>query len=395
MTVSTRLLFLIALLAAFPPLSTDMYLPAIPELRAQWQQPIMVINLTLIGFFIAYCVFLLVYGPISDRYGRRRPLMVGTGIYIAASLACALSDGIQMMIVARVFQAAGAASASALSLAICKDLFDAESRERVMAHIAVIMALAPMLAPIIGSWVIYWADWRWVFVVQALMGAVAFLGVYRMTEPLKTFSTVSPRKVIGVYIRLLGNGRYTSLLLAMSLLVFPMFAFIAGSSEIYISHFGLSERQFGIFFGANAMASMLGSLVFGRISLYIPTQKLVTISFAGVLTAGIWMLVWPHTSPWSLTLPMAMMTFFFGLNRPPTNNLILEQVHQDVGAASSLLVFTFMILGAGSMGIVSLQWPDKINVLGTMATVSGGLTLLFWLRYKNVFLAALPTHRRR
>ena len=92
---------------------------------------------------------------------------------------------------------------------------------------------------------------------------------------------------------------------------------------------------------------------------------------------------------------MAMMTFFFGLNRPPTNNLILEQVHQDVGAASSLLVFTFMILGAGSMGIVSLQWTDKINVLGTMATISGGLTLLFWLRYKNVFLAALPTHRRR
>lgn len=382
-----RLLLLISLLAAFPPLSTDMYIPAIPLLREQWGQPLVVVNLTLICFFVSYCVFLLVYGPLSDRYGRKKPLMAGIGIYIVASLACAVSAGIHMMIAARVVQAAGAASASALSLAICKDLFDAKSRERVMAHIAVIMALAPMMAPIIGSWVIFWSSWRWVFVIQALLGLVAFLGVYRMTESLTTFSTVSPRKVIGVYLRLLGNGRYISLLLAMSLLVFPLFAFIAGSSEIYMTHFGLGERQFGIFFGGNAMASMLGAITFGRLSPYLRMEKLVTVSFAGIMAAGCWMLFIPHQSPWSLALPMGTMTFFFGLNRPPTNNLILEQVDRDVGAASSLLVFTFMILGALSMGIVSLQWADKIAVLGTMGAVTGGLTFVFWLRFKSVFLA--------
>lgn len=382
-----RLLLLISLLAAFPPLSTDMYIPAIPLLREQWGQPLVVINLTLIGFFISYCVFILVYGPLSDRYGRKRPLMAGIGIYIFASLGCAASTGIHMMISARVVQAAGAASASALSLAICKDLFDAKSRERVMAHIAVIMALAPMMAPIIGSWVIYWSSWRWVFVIQALLGLVAFLGVYRMTESLTTFSTVSPRKVIGVYVRLLGNGRYISLLLAMSLLVFPLFAFIAGSSEIYMTHFGLGERTFGFFFGANALASMLGAIAFGRLSPYIRMEKLVTVSFAGIMAAGFWMLLETHQSPWSLALPMGAMTFFFGLNRPPTNNLILEQVNRDVGAASSLLVFTFMILGALSMGIVSLQWDDKIGLLGTMGAITGSLTLVFWLRFKSVFLA--------
>jgi DHA1 family bicyclomycin/chloramphenicol resistance-like MFS transporter len=363
-----------------------MYIPAIPLLREQWGQPLVVVNLTLICFFVSYCVFLLVYGPLSDRYGRKKPLMAGIGIYIVASLACAVSAGIHMMIAARVVQAAGAASASALSLAICKDLFDAKSRERVMAHIAVIMALAPMMAPIIGSWVIFWSSWRWVFVIQALLGLVAFLGVYRMTESLTTFSTVSPRKVIGVYLRLLGNGRYISLLLAMSLLVFPLFAFIAGSSEIYMTHFGLGERQFGVFFGANAMASMLGAITFGRLSPYLRMEKLVTVSFAGIMAAGCWMLFIPHQSPWSLALPMGTMTFFFGLNRPPTNNLILEQVDRDVGAASSLLVFTFMILGALSMGIVSLQWADKIAVLGTMGAVTGALTFVFWLRFKSVFL---------
>ncbi|WP_319407854.1 multidrug effflux MFS transporter [uncultured Desulfosarcina sp.] len=381
-----RIIALIALLAAFPPLSTDMYLPAIPLLREQWEQPLMVVNLTLICFFVSYCIFLLVYGPVSDRYGRRRPLMVGIGIYIGASLLCAASTGIRMMIVARVLQAAGAASASALSLAMCKDLFNAGSRARIMAHIAVIMALAPMLAPIIGGWIIYWFSWQWVFVVQALMGLVAFIGVHGMPEPLKVFSRVSPARVIRIYARLMGNGRYTVLMVAMSLMVFPFFAFIAGSSEIYISRFGLSEREFGYFFGANALATMSGSLFFGRLSLHLRMEKIVTVSFAGITAAGLWMAIAPHHSPWSLTLPMGMISFFFGLCRPPTNNLILEQVDHDVGAASSMLVFTFMMIGSLSMGIVSLQWTDKIVVIGAMGAIVGGLTLIFWMRCKHFFL---------
>jgi DHA1 family bicyclomycin/chloramphenicol resistance-like MFS transporter len=172
-----RIILLLALLTAFPPLSTDMYLPAIPLLQKQWHQPLVTVNLTLIGFFVTYCIFILIYGPISDQFGRRRPLMTGIGIYIAASLLCALSTGIGMLIAARVLQAAGAAAASALGLAMCKDLFDGSSRARIMAHIAVIMALAPMLAPIIGSWVLYLTSWPWVFVFQAAMGAAAFAGV--------------------------------------------------------------------------------------------------------------------------------------------------------------------------------------------------------------------------
>ncbi|MDY0378571.1 MAG: MFS transporter, partial [Desulfobacterales bacterium] len=113
---------LIALLAAFPALSTDMYLPALPLLQKSWDQPLVMVNMTLIVFFVAYCVSLLAYGPISDRFGRRRPLMVGIGIYMAASLMCAGSSGVEMMIGFRALQAVGAASASALSMAICKDL---------------------------------------------------------------------------------------------------------------------------------------------------------------------------------------------------------------------------------------------------------------------------------
>ena len=140
-----KLLLLLALLAAFPPLSTDMYLPAIPLLQANWQVSLEVVNLTLVGFFVSYCICLLFYGPLADRFGRRPPLLAGIGLFILASLMCALVDNVASLIAFRVLQAAGAASASVLALAISKDVYLGHERERALAYMGVIMALAPML----------------------------------------------------------------------------------------------------------------------------------------------------------------------------------------------------------------------------------------------------------
>jgi DHA1 family bicyclomycin/chloramphenicol resistance-like MFS transporter len=388
-----RTVFLLALLTAFPPLSTDMYIPAIPHLKTLWNQPLVVVNLTLICFFLTYCLFMLIYGPISDRFGRRRPLLAGITIFIVASLMCALADSIYTLIAARIFQASGAAAASALSLAMCKDLFnDARQRERVMAYIAIIIALAPMLAPIIGGWVIHYLSWRWVFVFQASLAVIAWCGVQRMAEPLQRFERVSATEAVKVYFRLFHNRRYAGLMLAMSLLTLPFFGFIAASSEIYITRFGMDERQFGYLFGFNALALMFGPIVFSRLVRSFSSRALLTAAFAGILASGLIMACVPHHSPWSLTLPMWGLSFFLGMSRPPSNNLILEQVDRDVGAASALVIFTFMTVGAFSMGLISLPWPDKIMVIGVMGSLVGAATLAFWLKYRNRFF---PGHSPR
>lgn len=385
----TRSIFLLSLLAAFPPLSTDMYLPAIPQLIEQWNQPLVMVNLTLICFFLTYCLFMLVYGPVSDRFGRRRPLLVGIGIYIIASLMCALAGDVYTLIGARIFQASGAASASALSLAMCKDLFEeTKTRERIMAYISVIVALAPMLAPVIGGWAIHYSSWRWVFVFQAIMGGIAWGGVFFMAEPLQRFERISMAQVALVYVRLLRNRRYTGLMVAMSILVLPFFAFLAGSSEIYMSHFGMDERQFGYFFGFNALALMCGPFAFSRLTRSFSSRGLLTLSFVGMFVASIALTCLPHHSPWSLAIPMWVLSFFFGMNRPPSNNLILEQVQHDVGAASALVVFAFMTVGAAGMSIISLNWPDKIMVLGVLGSIVGALTLAFWIKYRNRLMPA-------
>ena len=381
-----RMIPLIAFLAGIPALSTDMYLPALPFLREEWNQPLVMVNMTLVVFFLSFCSCLLLVGPISDRYGRRPPLLVGLTIYVISSLVCSISTCAEMMIAARIFQGAGAASAASLSMAICRDVFDADNRERALAHIAVIMALAPMLAPVIGGWIMSILSWPWVFLVQACMGAMAFLGVLMIEEPMTEFNVSKPSQILNGYIRLFKNTRFTSLTLVISLAALPMFGFIAGSSEIYISHFGVSEKQFGYYFAMNALAVMSGSIAFSRLRGRIRSDRLMAAGFVGMLVFGVFLVIGSHQGPLTLALPMMFVSFSLGLSRPPGNNLILAQVDRDAGAASSMIAFSFMIMGSMSMSIISLDWAEKISVLGIMSITAGLAATSFWFMAGKKFI---------
>lgn len=370
---------LLALLAAFPPLSTDMYLAAIPQLALAWQQPLAVVNLTLIGFFVTYCGFLLIYGPLSDRYGRRPPLLAGLTLYVAASLCCAVADGVGQMIGARILQGAGAASASSIAFAICKDLFAGNLRQRVFLQLGIIVAAAPMIAPIIGGWVIETFSWRWVFVLQAILGLIAAAGVWRMAESLQVFNRESMHRVFAGYVRLVRNPRYSLLTAAFACLGIPFFAFIAVSSDMYIRVLGYSEREYGYFFAVNAMAFMLAPVAFGRVARRYRLASLLPLSYLGVLIASTAMLMPSIPQPWRLAVPMWLLTFSFAFGRPPGNNLILEQVDRDVGAASSLMVFLFFLTGSLAMWFISLGWQDPVWVLGVLGVGSATVTLSAWL----------------
>ncbi len=212
---------LLALLTAFPALSTDMILPAIPSLAETWNQPLSVVNLILVGFFVTYGFFLLFYGPISDRFGRRRPLLFGLTVYVLASLLCALASSAPMLILFRILQASGAAASSSLSMAMTKDIFSGPERERILAYIAVIMALAPMLAPIAGSWILAGLSWPWIFFMQAVMGVIGMLGVLRFPETLPRVSDVPLSRILHTYGRLLLNPSYIVMVLVMSVSLFP------------------------------------------------------------------------------------------------------------------------------------------------------------------------------
>ena len=381
---------LIALLAAFPPLSTDMYLAAIPLLVSDWQQPLAIVNLTLICFFIAYCGFLLVYGPISDRYGRRPPLLAGLALYISASLLCTIADNIILLNLARTLQGAGAAAASSIAFAICKDLFAGHLRQRIFIQLGIIVAAAPMIAPIIGGWIIESASWRWIFILQALLGLISALGVWSMKESLTELNTEGLSQVFRSYLRLMSNRPFFMLTLALACLGIPFFAFIAVSAEIYISGLGYSEKVYGYFFACNASAFLLAPLILSRLVRHFTLKRLLPLSYLGVLASSIPMISSLIPLPYRLAIPMWLLTFFFAFGRPPGNNLLLEQVHRDAGAASSLMVFFFFMTGAGSMWLISLDWQDKVAVLGWLGIASATTTLASWWIINRSFKLNFP-----
>ena len=353
-----------------------MYLPALPMLQAQWGVELSTINLTLVLFFVFFSVSMLVYGPLSDSYGRRPLLLIGIGIYIVASILCSLAGNVQQLIVFRILQALGAASASSLCMAITKDLFEAQARQRLLAQLGVIVALAPMLSPIIGGAVLNWLSWHWIFMLQASWGAVAFWGVYRMPEPLPAPVPASLFEAAARYSRLFKNRRFMIMNFMVALSLCPIFAFIAASPTIYISHFGVSEQAFGFFFGANAVALMAGSFACSYLTRKISSWPLIQAGFTGILCGGIAACILGNSGPVVFAATMFAVTFCIGLIRPIGNNLVLEQVDQDIGAAASLLVFLYFVFGAISMGMASLNWSDHIRFLSFLSATIGSVLLI-------------------
>ncbi len=374
-----RFILLLALLTAFPPLATDMYLAATPLLQELWNQPLTVVNLTLILFFVTYCFSLLFYGPLSDRFGRRPPLIGGIILFIAASFLCAAAPNIWILIGARILQALGAASASAISMAMAKDRLQSEQRERVLSQIAIIMALAPTLAPMVGSLIMEFLSWRWIFLTQAAMGAVALVGVIKTPESHQAQQGEGISALFKRYRSTFANFRLMGIILCNAVIGLPLFAFIGGSASIYISEYGLSERWFAVLFGANAVFFMAGSMTCLRYGKRIGTLNMITAGYLGISIGGIMILSGLINGYWGLALPMSLITFSLGLSRPPSNNLALEQVDRDAGTASSLMIFSYFMFGAMAMGAVSIPWQDKIRFIGWLAAASGFFSLILWL----------------
>ncbi|MCQ6962526.1 multidrug effflux MFS transporter [Methanolobus chelungpuianus] len=377
---------LLALLTAFPAFSTDMILPAIPSLAVIWDKSLSVVNLILIAFFVTYAFFLLFYGPISDRYGRRRPLIAGISLYILASMLCAVANSAATLIAFRILQAAGAAASASLSMAMTKDIFSGKERERILAYIAIIMALAPMFAPILGGWILAYLSWHWIFFAQGMMGVIGLMGVLRTPETLKEASETPLSRVMHSYGKLLLNRNYVIMVLVMSVSLLPLYSFIAGSSALYINGFGLSEQNFSYFFAFNALALMAGSMSCLKLTGRTDSRYMITAGFAGIVLGAALILTIGQRGPWSFAIPMAIITYSIGISRPPSNHLVLEQVRKDAGSASSLLIFTYFTLGAVGMWLVSQDWTDRIRILGAIALSCGALVLVAWmiLQRKNI-----------
>ena len=373
----------LALISAFPPLSTVLYLPALPQMVEALDTTQTSVNMTLSMFFLFYSVGLLFWGPLSEKFGRKPILLSGLTIYVVASLFCAFSQHVEQLIAGRIIQALGGSAATVVATAIVKDIYSGREREKVMATIMSMVIIAPMVAPVLGALLLKYTSWRTIFLMLAAIGAITLLGGMLFRETLSEKFTGS---LIGSWYRLLvvlKNLGFSSLLLIFSLAPIALMAFLASASYIYIDGFGLTEGQFSLFFAFNATCAMVGPTIYMRMRRHIEPKLIVTVCFTLIAVCGVVVSVFGHISPWWFALSVGPVTMAVIAVRVPGTHLMLEQQDEDTGSASALINFFAMFMGSMGMQLVTL-WPGTlITNLGHIQIGVGMVCSILWLLCRN------------
>jgi DHA1 family bicyclomycin/chloramphenicol resistance-like MFS transporter len=236
------LIALITLLSAFVPLSTDLYLPALPGMAKYFGVSAELANLTLILFFIFFSAGTLFWGPLSDKFGRRPVLLIGLSIYSAASIGCASSWDIHHLTAFRILQAVGGSGAFAVATAMIKDIYDSKNREPILAMVQSMVLISPTTAPILGALLLKFMSWRGVFLALTVIGLLALAGSIALQETIVKRNTGSILQALSKLRTVARNPGFSSLLILFSLPSISAMAFIASSSYIYINGFGTALR---------------------------------------------------------------------------------------------------------------------------------------------------------
>ncbi|WP_052879965.1 multidrug effflux MFS transporter [Vibrio coralliirubri] len=377
------MLFFLVIISAFPPLTIDLYLPALPQMVEVFNTDRSMVNLTLSSYFVTYAIGLLFWGPLSEKFGRKPILLIGLAGYMVASILCAMTNSIEQLIGARVFQAFAGSAITVIATAIVKDLYDGREREKIMATIMSLVIIAPMVAPVFGAFLLKIASWRMMFVTLAIFGAFASVLACCYRETLETKYQGSMFRSWGRMGVVMKNRSFLKLLVIFSIIPMALMGFLAAGSYIYIDRFGLTEQQFSYAFAFNALCASFGPTIYMKLSYRMPVQKVISGCFSLLALAGTFTLTIGDLSPWFFMFIAAPATLMAIIMRVPGTNLMLNQQDHDTGSAVALIQFFSMICGSLGMVLVSIRPESLIENLGFIQLSIGTLGGLMWLMVRN------------
>ena len=373
------LLILISFLSAFIPLSTDLYLPALPRMAENLNATVGLVNLTLTLFFAFYAIGTLFWGPLSDKYGRKKILLIGLIIYTAASVLCALCADVYQLIACRILQAIGSGAVTAVGTAIVKDVYKGRKLETTLSIVQSMMMIAPIVAPVLGGIILSFTSWRGVFWALSALSLLALAGGMAMEETIEQRSTGSLFAAVGRLAVVLKNSTFLAFVITFSVISIPFLAYISVSSYIYQISFGLSEQVYSYYFAFNALFMVFGPLLYIHLSKTVSKKTIITVSYGILALGGILLCAIGSLRPWVFALCLLPATFTGGFMRPPTVKLMLDEQQSDIGSASSLMNFAFTILGCVGMIAVSFNWANRILVIGLLYLIVAIIGQALWL----------------
>ena len=343
------LVILLGVLSAFGPFVVDLYLPSLPQLAQFFATTPSMTQLTLTTAMIGLAVGQLLLGPMSDKFGRKKPLILSLVIYIISTVCIIFSPNVETMIVLRVVQGLSSAGSVVISRAVATDLYRGREMTRFFGLLMTINGIAPIISPILGSLLLEYVSWKGVFVFLALIGLVVLVFCFRLKESLMpenrlSGSILSTFSTFGIIIK---NRLFMSYVGIESFLLGAMFAYIAASPFILQSFYGLSAFAFSLCFGANGAALVIGSNIGGK----LPNRTALSLGVLGFFVAALYTIVLLLIQPYWFFVEIGFfsMLLMMGLTFPAISSLAMESERQYAGSASALLGFSPFFLG----GVVS------------------------------------------
>lgn len=362
-----RLLYIVLLgaLTALGPFTIDLYLPAFPVLEDDFQTTAAAIQLTLTGTMVGFGIGQLIVGPLSDKVGRRVPLLVVTALHVLASVAAALAPTLLLLSASRVFMGIGAAAGGVVAMAIVRDLFGGKRLVVMLSRLALVTGVAPVVAPLIGSGLLAFMPWRGLFVVLGIYGAVllvcAILLVPETLPPARRGGKGSTT-VLQRYKSVLSDRVFLGVLVIGGMTFSGLFSYLSASSFLFQESYGFDAQQYGLLFAANSLGVVTGVQTASRLAARFGPQWVMAVSTAVLVLASSAILLFNQLGfgLWGTVIPLFFFMTACGFTFPCVQVLALDRHGKAAGTAAS-------ILGACNFGVAGFVSP----IVGWISQDSG------------------------
>ena len=385
-----RFVLVLGALIAIGPLTIDTYLPALPSITRDLAASESAVQGTLTGILLGMGLGQLLVGPLADAVGRRRPLIAGLSLHIAASVFCAFAPSIELLTVGRAVQGLGNAAVAVVAMAMVRDLFAGSAAATMLSRLMLVMGLAPVLAPTVGGAILQLTSWRGVFVILAVAGVLlvtlASLAL-RETLPVERRRPLAIRSVLATYGSLLRDRTFVGLVLISGLMFATLFSYIGGSSFVLQEIYGLSVAQFGLAFGVNSLGFLAGSQLNPVLLKRFQPRQLVRAGVTTGAVAALVMLTAAVTGFGGLALvlvPLWFLLFACGLTLPNTPALALSRHGEAAGTAAALLGASQFVIGGAAAPLIGAMGSSSAVPMALVMACTASLAALVAARTLRV-----------